>query len=490
MTFYTAYNAKLSVTDANPRTYNINNTKRVITNSFKDSPSYYQVRVNTSSSPYTTSNLDSWIVDDSKTKELKQIQLIPDQLLHFGDVFTWQGEKWLTTSVDDMGGIYYRGAIQKCVSSLKWLDSLGAVKEAYFVQATENLRSLGLVDDKMMVLSNERRSIITQKNVDTLKIRKKQRFIFDEDRCWQVTGINSLNTNLITLELEETLLSSDKDNVQLRIADYYIHDYSIHISNGDSVNLRTNDTLQIEIEVKDQGSITSLPLSFTSSDSSVLSVTETGLITALSNGTANVRVSLTNNPDIFDDIQVLISDVVQSGWTLDISGSDFCKITQAQKFRGEVKNNGVTDTSKLIRWTLYDDSGTQPTTLGVIISQSGHDVSILANKKYTGYVKIKGVCYESTNFTVEDLATFTIEELSKLNVNQLTDVGFTADDVANYSVEELSVRTVDELFSLGLTIEQISSFTVGDLASYTVGELANEKVLVSAMKRIQIKSLI
>ncbi|OPH47620.1 hypothetical protein BC351_10545 [Paenibacillus ferrarius] len=484
MSFYDAYNAKLSVTDADPRTYSINNTKRVIQAGIKDSPSYMEVTFNNS-----LLSVGVQIVDDSKTKELKLLSTL-DSNYTSGNYVHWNNETWLTLIVDDMASIYKRGTIKRCISSLKWCDSLGAIKDVYFTEAEYISHNLGLNDGRVITLSDERRSIVVQKNIDTLRIHKQQRFIFEEGRCWRVTGINSLTENLITFELEETLLNESKDNVALRIADYFIHDYSIHISNGNNVNLKPNDTLQLELVIKDHGTITSLPLTYLSSDDSIITVNETGLITAISNGIANIRVSLTNSPDVVDTLDVVVSDAVHSGWTLDISGSDFCKITQVQKFIGTVKNNGVTDTTKLIRWTLYDDSGVQPTTLGVIVSQSGHEVSIRANKKYTGYVKIKGVCYEGTNFTVEDLATFTIEDLSELTVDQLHDAGFISEEVAEYSVEELSVHTIDELFSLGLTTEQLASFTVEDLAMYTVGELANERVLVSAMKRVQIKSLI
>ncbi len=480
MTFYDAYKAKLSVIDANPRTYNINNTKRVIANSFKDSPSYYQVQVNTSSSPSVTSNLDTWIVDDSNTKELKKISLMPNQTLNFGDVITWQGEKWLATAVDDMGGIYYCGSIQKCVSSLKWMDSNGAIQESWFTLTTDLQRGLGLNEGSTITVSTERRYIAIQRNSYTSQIEKLQRFIFDNGRCWRVVSINSLLTNLIILELEETLISETKDNIALRIADYYIHDYSIHISNGNSVNLSANDTLQLDVVAKDHGTITSLPVTYSTSDSSIATVSNGGLITAIANGTITIRASLTNDPNTYSEMSVNVSDVVESGWTLDISGSDFCKIHQIQKFTGTVKNNGVTDTSKLIRWTLYDDSGSQPTTLGTIISQSGHDVVIQAGK-YTGHVKIKGTCYAESNFTVEDIAAFTVADLSAFTVDQLASVGLTSQDTG--------VQTVDSLFNLGLTVDEMATLTVSELAMYTVGDLENEAVLVSAVKRVQIIKL-
>jgi hypothetical protein len=482
---YEAYNAYLLVNPSSPRDSKIELTKQVITSDFFNSPSYYQVQVNTSSNPNVSSNLDSWIVDDSKTKELKQIQLIPDQTLNFGDIITWNGEHWITTSVDYQGGIYFRGSIQKCPSSLKWLDSKGAIREAWFSLTTDIQRGLGIVDGKPMIMPNERRYIILQKNAYTSEIVKLQRFIFDEDRCWRVASINSLFTNLITMELEEIPLSTELDNVELRIANYYLHNYTVEITNGTSVNLNTSGTLQLNVTTKDNGVITDLPITYTTTDNTIATVDSTGLITCVANGTVSVKAALSNDPTVFSTMSVVVSDVVTSGWTLDITGNDYCTVNQMQRFVGEVKNNGITDTTKLIRWTLYDDSGTLPTTLGTIITQSGSDVVIKANIKQFGYIRLQGTCYAQSNFTVEDIAAFTVADLSTFTVEDLAFVGAT-----NQTSQEMTMQTVGGLFNLGLTVEQMSTLTVEDLAAYTVGDLGNEAVLVSAMKRVQIRSLI
>jgi hypothetical protein len=462
--YYDAYNAILSVT-ITPRDRNVDITKRAITSTFKNSPSYYQVQVNTASTPLTSTPIDLWIVDDpSKVKEIKQIQLIPDVQLNYGDIINWLGDYWLTTTVDYMGDIYYRGSMQKCYSSLKWKDSKGKTIESYFTVTKDAQRGLGILDGKEMILANERRFIAIQNNVDTLKIIKGQRFIFDNGRCWRTTSIDTLSTGLIQLELEETPLNNTIDNVELRIANYYLHNYTVEITNGTSVNLNTLGTLQLNVTTKDNGVITDLPITYTTTDNTIATVDSTGIITCVANGTVNIKAALTNDPTVYSIINVVVSDVVTSGWTLDISGNDYCEISRIQKFVGEVKNNGVTDTSKLIRWTLYDDSGLVPTTLGEIISQSGHDVSIRANNKYTGHVKIKGACYEESNFTVEDLTI--------------------------YSVEELAMKTLDELFGLGMTVDEMATFTIADLANRTVGDLSDETVLVSNVMRVRIKSLL
>ncbi|MCM3274530.1 hypothetical protein M3691_38150, partial [Paenibacillus elgii] len=85
---------------------------------------------------------------------------------------------------------------------------------------------------------------------DTLRLRKGQRFIFD-GRPWKLTAIDGLLSGLIYFELEEDEYNSSKDNLDLRIADYYnnVADYSVTILNGSYVSFEESQALQLNVEV-------------------------------------------------------------------------------------------------------------------------------------------------------------------------------------------------------------------------------------------------
>ncbi|MCM3274453.1 hypothetical protein, partial [Paenibacillus elgii] len=131
------------------------------------------------------------ITDDSKTKEQKVITFRMKDPYTFGDYIKWKNDYWLTVMYDDIGGIYQRGIIQKCVSSLRWLDSEGLIQEAWFTYRLDFYRGAGVNDDKVITRPSERRYIYVQKNEDTLRLRKGQRFIFD-GRPWKLTAIDGL----------------------------------------------------------------------------------------------------------------------------------------------------------------------------------------------------------------------------------------------------------------------------------------------------------
>jgi hypothetical protein len=187
-----------------------NSLKTTLSKSFKDSPSYYSVFLN----GVTT---DVHITDDSEIREQKNILTQNTSLIKSGDVVLWNSENWLMLIVDDMSGVYYRGMIRKCVSSLKWKNSSGVQKEAYFTFSSTTSSNFGVEEGRVVNLGNERRQIIIQSNVDTQLIKKDQRFIFD-NRAWKCTVVDGLNTGLIYLTLEEDTTNTATDDITNRIA--------------------------------------------------------------------------------------------------------------------------------------------------------------------------------------------------------------------------------------------------------------------------------
>jgi hypothetical protein len=375
-----------------------NSMKTNITSSFFNSPSYYQVQVNTSSNPNVSSNLDSWIVDDSKIKELKQIKLIPDQVLNFGDIIIWNGENWITLQVDNMGGIYYSGSIQKCYSSLKWLDSIGTIHEAWFTLTTDTSRSLGIQDGKVLIMPYERRYLAIQSNVYTQQIRKDQRFIFD-NRVWRTVSVDGLLTGIIMLTLEENLESNANDRMDLRVADYWnnIHTYSISIMNGSSANVNTGDTLQMIVEVKDNNAVSTLPVTYTSSDVTIATVDASGLVTSLVDGSVTITATLTDHPTISTSILLSISTVIIDNFSVNISGATECKVTQLQSYNASVVNNGIVDNTKTVTFSLTGDDGISTTTLATISSQTGTNCIIQGNSNFVyGYVRLIATCVQNS----------------------------------------------------------------------------------------------
>ena len=394
MGYYDAYNAILSVQKSTPRDSRIALTKRSIESDFFASPSYYRVDAYLPSTPLSSTPLEVWILDDSDSKFQKQFISHPSQELDSGYLFYWpdMDQYYLTYIADkNLGDIYSRGTAMRCFSSIRWLDSDGNIREAWFCQLNTNSSTLGLNDGQVLIMPSERRQITVQNNQFTELINKEQRFIFD-GRAWRTLNVDRLIDGIITLTVEEHQIDPARDNVDLRIADYYnsVHEKIIKILNGDFIQLSVGDITQLNVQVIDNGIVVDKPIEFESSDESIATVDENGLIVCLSEGNVVITASLTDDNKVFSKINIQVNAVAEDNYVITISGSDVCKSNQTQTYTAEVRNNGVVDNSKSVEWSLLADDKSSSTALALITLQTGTSCTIKANNNQQyGYVQLQ-----------------------------------------------------------------------------------------------------
>lgn len=383
MGYFDDYKLRISPNISNDM---VKENKQMIADGFFNSPSYYPVSLYKGYAPYTSVPLDSWIVDDSKTKEIKQIQLIPDQILNFGDIIIWNNEYWLATSVDDMGGIYYRGSIQKCVSSLKWLDISGVLHEAWFIYRLDFFRGSGTEEGRVITLPAERRYIFIQNNQHTMRIERDRKFIFD-GRVWKVTAIDRLLTGLIYLELEESDTDLTKDNMELRIADYYnkVSDYVVSILHIDISSIYVGNPYQIDVHVTNRGGIVSVPINFTSSDESVASINNNGLLTTHKKGEVTITATYGNASDV---LTLNVLEQVVNNYSVDINGNPDIRYNATLTYGCLFKNNGFVfdDTSEY--WLTGDDGISQTNLASITLQDNLKNTCSIKAAKVSGYIRL------------------------------------------------------------------------------------------------------
>ncbi|MGG1664528.1 hypothetical protein [Brevibacillus sp. NRS-1366] len=271
---------------------------------------------------------------------------------------------------------YDLSIMQATQGTLKWLDPFGFIKETPFTQKSSS-SAYPLQDDKIMILSKERRVILVQANDDTKQIKKDRRFIFDE-RCWKVIGYNGLVEGLLELTLEEDQFHDTLDNIELRIADYYgkVANYKVSILNGSSGSLSLDDSLQLNVRVTNNESVVdSPPLLFTSTDESIATVDVNGLITPISVGEVVINVECNG---AISNITLQVTEKRIYNYTLDILGSSEIKINQPQEYHVIFYSNGTPIHDKAT-FTLTSLDGT-PTTLASIKTTTDTSCVVTAGK--------------------------------------------------------------------------------------------------------------
>jgi hypothetical protein len=356
----------------------LSSLEQSIRNALSSSPSSFQVYINDLANP-----INAIITDDSETKEQKEIVVI-DTELKTGDLIKWNGIYWINIITDNMAGVYYRGTIKKCESSLRWLDLSGHIKEAPFT--LKLISSVYPLDkDRIMILPAEQRIVIVQSNNDTKNIKKDNRFIFD-GRAWKVMGINRLQDGLIELTFEEDAINPSVDNEELRICNYYgnVASYDVTILNGDIINLTMGDTLQLIVQVKNNQDLVPSPLvTFYSSDESIAIVDQGGVVTPVNKGVVTITALYENAQD---SIQINITEQMVNNYTLEIVGSSEIKKGMAQTYNVRFFNNGKEIFDQAV-FTLTSDDGVTPTQLATIESMNNNSCVIRAGKQI-GYIQL------------------------------------------------------------------------------------------------------
>ncbi|RNB59536.1 Ig-like domain-containing protein [Brevibacillus gelatini] len=279
---------------------------------------------------------------------------------------------------------YDMSIMQEADGFLKWIDLEGIVRTTPFT--LKSSYGLGLQEDKIMILSKERRVIFIQANDDTKQIKNEQRFIFD-GRAWEVIAWNGLKDGLIELTLEETQFNDAKDNRELQIADYYgnVAQYTVSILNGTSVSISDKDTLQLNVAVRNNGSHIDNPiLTFVSSDENVLTVDKNGLVIPAQVGFANITVLYKN---VSSTIHVNVTPSLVNNYTAEFIGATEIKINQSATYNVKFYNNGISIPDKAI-FSLVADDGLSATNLASITSSNDTSCTVKANSTI-GYIRLK-----------------------------------------------------------------------------------------------------
>ena len=124
------------------------------------------------------------------------------------------------------------------------------------------------------------------------------------------------------------------------------HVFTLNILNGDFIEVQKSTTLQLNIQVKDND-ITVSPVSeivYTSSDITKATVSDTGLVTFLSDGSVIITAKLKSDETIQDSINISIVSTQQDNYSVDITGNNYVYLNGNVTINAKVMNNGVEDT--------------------------------------------------------------------------------------------------------------------------------------------------
>lgn len=223
---YDSYRRKVGTTQAQNYTSNCEIASQ-IANDFFIQPGYAEIYKNGISSTL----YDVIISEGDKTNKTvgyKMMLSYPYDTVQFsvGDYIYWNyGEEstiWLLTSLDKQFTYSVAGKIYKCNITLKWKDidgntiSYPSALEAFKLSSESTINESG----NRFIIGDGKRYISLQRNADTLKLKRNQRFIFD-NRAWKIVDLDTTH-ELIQASLEEHQINASTDDLVNEIADAYI----------------------------------------------------------------------------------------------------------------------------------------------------------------------------------------------------------------------------------------------------------------------------
>lgn len=272
----------------------------------------------------------------SESKDTKKITTL--ESLERGFIIDYEGHKWLVVSGDKRYS-RHKGIMQKCNNTITL--NLGGILHKVPCIVTDKV-SLN-IDNTRFITTLENEIFILVAN-DSINSYISMNDIYKIGRLnYKVIGIDDISkTGLLVIKMEFS------ENPQV------LPNYSITITNGDSLITNTDAPIQLVVEQKDGDIILTepLPMIFTSSNESIATVDNLGNVTPVAVGNVIISVSLESDSSVNDSIEIIVEEPpVQDNYSLVINGASSIKSSQSQSYTCTVLNNGVEVTGDCT-WSL------------------------------------------------------------------------------------------------------------------------------------------
>ncbi len=304
-----------------------------------------------------------------------------------GDIIEYQNKKWVAISQPEENSKTYRAKMRELNFIIKvyigeilhefdsTIDSVGAYVE----------------DGKVINIAAGEIIITVPSNEYSDKIDIGARFI-KLGYAWKVSGVDRSKKGLNMIHADKDVFISDDDK-QNEIADRYKHDhqYAISISNQQPIEVNLGGTTQLIFIVTDKGSqVSTLPeIICTSSNEAIATVSNTGLITSISNGEAAITAMIAGYPEATVTVSTKVTGTVTPSYSVGITFKNTAQIRVGgfpKPFTAVVYENGTVITNKTVTWSAKnkDYTGDAMATLSDMTG-TACKLAALNNNAYIGH---------------------------------------------------------------------------------------------------------
>ena len=386
--------------------YNATNKRNQIVNDrsnqflaiFKSAPEYEGFRIGQDDAE-SDIDYDAWIYTKNSHKEIiskKDIIFAPNtpsNIVASGQFIRpqRQGGIFLTTSIDKQYSDKLKAEIMECNFNLEFINDVGKQLSIPCVLKSE---ASGTDGGKYVTIGKNQRMVIIQRNDETLKFARDDEFIID-GITYRIRDINSVeNPGILYIEFTEYQEGAVETHV-----------YTLNILQ-ENLAFIISQTVQLDVVVKEDDAIVTKPIVYTSSDTGVVTVSETGLLTAISDGTATITATLRDNDAISDTVSIEIQqtpvDNIEYRFGTDNLNELIEYDTNSYDF-----NKYINDTIDPVSFTFSIDYNGNSTNIATLETIDGNNCRVIANSQ-----QIYGTIFLVANEGVDERGRIEINIIS------------------------------------------------------------------------------
>jgi hypothetical protein len=334
------YNSYLPIAPSSPKQIYWDDLQAVIDDQFENASDYLTIQKESSTSPNSYEDIG---VRLTVPYQLSQRFTIKDDCreilfksndieIALGDRYQFNGFYWLTVDTGRVETPTNSCQIERCNASLKFYDENGDYNEIPCIAQSKSVYDVK--QDKMIWIPDGKMRVLIKYDKQGKKINIDRRFIINglAWRCGSRDYITYVRNNQGYIEMyfaSDFESSNDKNGVAdvlIRKATYNLSILNEPIPQITPLQVKTTDNLQLNIQVDKtinsiSTSINPLPnITYVSDNPTIVQVSNSGLITFLDVGVANITALLSNDSTVFDTIQVEGISVVSDNYTIELVG--------------------------------------------------------------------------------------------------------------------------------------------------------------------------
>ncbi|MGG1644435.1 Ig-like domain-containing protein, partial [Paenibacillus sp. NRS-1782] len=223
--------------------------------------------------------------------------------------------------------------------------------------------------------------VTVQDNTGTRGITLSQRFYMTH-QPFKIVGIDRTMNGIIQLSCTLDSINTAYDDVEHNIADKWkyeiAHTYALQINHGTIARVRFNETLSLNVTATDNGNeMANPPITYTSSDPSVISVDQQGQVMGIALGQASITTKLTYHPTVLSTIEMRVVETGMHIYSIAITGIPMLKTGQSASYVSHIYDHGTEVFDQSVEWSLRNQDDSTPTK-GSITTSTGNSVTIKA----------------------------------------------------------------------------------------------------------------